>query len=102
MRLPVLLKISGLLGNALQVLVLTVISAWAEPTVSRVHAPYQMLDSRFAAEDFWPNVWIDNDRVLFPGVQVGKACEALTPGCGDRGVRNAMYIWDTRHNVVKL
>lgn len=69
---------------------------------AQAHPPYLMVDSGFPAEDFWPIAWIDNDRVLFNGVdlQAANPCETKDPRCGVRGLFNAAYVWDVRVNTV--
>ena len=67
----------------------------------QAHPPYEMFDSGFPAEDFWPTAWIDNDRVLFTGVELGTyRCPFGKPGCGGRGLRNAAYVWIVSENRV--
>ncbi len=69
--------------------------------LAQAHAPYEMLDSGFPAEDFWPTAWVDNDRVLFTGVELGTyRCPFTEPGCGGRGLRNAAYVWIVSENRV--
>ena len=67
----------------------------------QAHSPYAMRDSGFPAEDFWRTAWIDNDRVLFTGVELGSyRCSFGNPGCGGRGLRNSAFIWIVSQNKV--
>ena len=66
------------------------------------NGPYEILDSGFPAEDFWPTAWIDNNRILFTGVKLTERCNSAAPSCGARGLQNATYIWDIRNNHVSL
>lgn len=79
------------------IVVLSACNAFAQ-----AHAPYKMLDSGFPAEDFWPTAWIDNERVIFTGVEFNTyPCPFKDdPRCGGRGLRNAAYLWNIRENRV--
>ena len=68
--------------------------------LAQAHPLYQMLDSGFPAEDAFPVVWIDNYRVMFTGVELGKLAEQPSQPYYYRGLKNAAFVWDVSQNKV--
>jgi hypothetical protein len=88
----------------LQTMLLTLSALTYELASAQVQSEYKLMDSRIAAEDFHPTIWLDNDRVLFTAVKLGTyLCDAKDVfHCGGRGHLLATSIWDVRKNVVSI
>lgn len=72
---------------------------------------YQLVDSGFPADDWRQPYWLDNERVIFKGFEVGSyskqmheasRLERRAKGYDEHGMHTGYYIWDTKKNEVTL
>lgn len=72
---------------------------------------YRLIDSGFPSNELLPPFWVDNERVIFKGVEVGTYSKEMhesppsvrrAKGYDDHGMRTGYFVWDTTNNAVTL
>jgi hypothetical protein len=72
---------------------------------------YRLTDSGFPADDWYQPFWIDNERLIFKGFEVGSYSKEMheapfseqhAKGYDGHGMRTGYYVWDTKKNTVTL
>lgn len=73
--------------------------------------PYRLIDSGFPANEQFQPYWIDNERIIFKGYEVGSYSKEMhgsplsvthARGYDEHGMHTGYYIWDTKTNNVSL
>src|SRR3989442_14611771 len=80
--------------------------------VSAADSPhYQLIDSRFTADDRYQPFWLDNEKLIFKGYEIGSYSRdmhvapramARAKGYDAHGMHTGYYIWDTKTANVTL
>jgi hypothetical protein len=72
---------------------------------------YRLIDSGFPANEQFQPYWIDNERIIFKGYEVGSYSKEMhdsppsvsrAKGYDEHGMRTGYYLWDTKSGKVSL